>query len=92
MTVFVASNKTGTFESEFGQPRSATMTLTAPQDVKTFFFFFFALKRAALAPYGGSQARGLIGATAMPQPQQRHIQATSANYTTAHVKAGSLTH
>ena len=29
-----------------------------------FFFFSFCLFRAALATYGGSQARGLIGATA----------------------------
>ena len=37
--------------------------------------------------YGGSQARGLIGAvatTASPQPQQLQIRATSATYTTAH--------
>ena len=29
-----------------------------------FFFFFFLLLRAALSAYGGSQARGLIGAVA----------------------------
>ena len=45
--------------------------------------------------YGGSQARGLIGAAAakpMPEPQQRGIRASSANYATAHGNAGSLTH
>jgi len=31
---------------------------------KQTFFFFFGLFRAALAAYGGSQARGQIGATA----------------------------
>jgi len=42
--------------------------------------------------YGGSQARGLLGATAMPEPQQCQIRATSATYTTAHGNTGSLTH
>ena len=30
----------------------------------TFFFFFFAISRAAPVPYGVSQAKGLIGAVA----------------------------
>ena len=30
----------------------------------TFIFYFFAFSRAASAPYGGSQARGPIGAAA----------------------------
>ena len=30
----------------------------------TFFFCLFAISKAALAAYGGSQARGLIGAGA----------------------------
>ena len=38
---------------------------------KDFFFFFFLLFRAAPEAYGGSQARGLIGATL--QPQQHRI-------------------
>ena len=47
-----------------------------------FFFFFsslFLLFRAAPTAYGGSQARG-------------QIRATAETYTTAHSKAGSLTH
>ena len=45
--------------------------------------------------YGGSQARGLIGATAawlMPEPQQHWIQAASVTYTTAHDNTGYLTY
>ena len=34
----------------------------------SFFFFVFCLFRAALAAYGGSQARGPIGATAAGLP------------------------
>ena len=57
----------------------------------TFFFFsVFCLFRAASAAHGGSQARGLIGAT--PQPQQRQIRAASSTYTTTHGNTGSLTH
>ena len=46
--------------------------------------------------YGGSQARGRIGAngprpTPQSQPQQCQIRAVSATYTTAHGNAGSLT-
>ena len=43
--------------------------------------------------YGGSQARGRIGATSCwptPQPQQRWIRATSATYTMAQGTAGPL--
>ena len=58
-----------------------------------FFFWFF---RAAPAANGGSQARGLIGATAAvphtTQPQQHWIRAVSATHTTTHSNAGSLTH
>ena len=54
-----------------------------------------ALTSSTLA-YGGSQARGLIGATAtslpMSQPQQHQIQVASVTYTTAHGNTGSLTH
>ena len=56
----------------------------------------FVFSRAAPSAYGHSQARGLIRATAShwptSQPQQLRIQAESATYTTAHGKAGSLTH
>ena len=41
-----------------------------------FFFFFFFFCRAEPAAYGGSQARGQIGAVAawpVPQPQQLGI-------------------
>ena len=46
--------------------------------------------------YGGSQARGLIGAVAAG-PRQTHNNAgsepaASATYTAAHGNAGSLTH
>ena len=41
-----------------------------------FFFFFFCLFRAALAAYGGSQARGLIGAGAAGL-RQSHSNARS---------------
>ena len=47
----------------------------------------FCLFRAIPEAYGGSQARGQIGAVASgltPQPQQRQIQAVSATYNTAH--------
>ena len=56
--------------------------------------FFFLLFRATPTAYGGSQARGQIGAAAagLPQPQQLRIQAVSVTYTTAHGNAGSLTH
>ena len=62
-------------------------------------FFFFLVFLPFLGPlalaYGGSQARGPVGAIAaslQPQPQQLRIRAASANYTTAHCNAGSLTH
>ena len=55
-----------------------------------FFAFFF---RAAPEAYGGSQARGLIGAVAAgPRPQPRQIQVASAIYTTALGNTGFLTH
>ena len=62
-------------------------------NVTNFFFFFclFAISEA----YGGSQARGLIGAVAagpMPEPQKLGIRAVSATYGTAHGNARSLTH
>ena len=69
--------------------------------LKNGFFLFvclfglFAFSRAAPRAYGGSQARGPIGAVAagpVPQPQQCGIQAMSATYTTGHGNAGSLTH
>ena len=47
------------------------------------FFFAFCLFRAAPTTYGGSQARGLIGATAASLSQSRlAIRAVSATYTT----------
>ena len=59
------------------------------------FFCLFAFSRATPMAYGGSQARGLIGAVAhrpTPEPQQCRIRAPSATCTTAHSNAGSLTH
>ena len=64
---------------------------------KNFFFFFFCLfafSRATPTAYGGSQARGLIGAHGCwptPQPQQCQIWTLSATHTTTHGNAGSLT-
>ena len=68
-------------------------------DVLLFFYFYlifccFAISWATPVAYGGSQARGPIGAVATwptPEPQQRGIRAASATYTTAHGNAGSLT-
>ena len=55
-----------------------------------------AISWAAPSAYGGSQARGRIGAVATSPCQshkQRGIRAASATYTTAHGNAaGSLTH
>ena len=61
-----------------------------------FFFFFclFAISWAAPAAYGGSQARGRIGAIATGL-RQSHSNAGSEprlQPTTAHGNAGSLTH
>ena len=58
------------------------------------FVFFYCLFRATPKAYGGSQARGLIGACSCrptPEPQQRQIRAASATYTTAHSNTGCLT-
>ena len=69
--------------------------------LKFYFYFYFivclfAISWATPVAYGGSQARGPIGAIAShratPEPQQRGIRAASATYTTAHGNAGSLTH
>ena len=60
---------------------------SCPFTVFFFFFFFFAASTA----YGGSQARGLIGAITTSLYQHR-IWATSATYSTGHGNAGSLTH
>ena len=59
-----------------------------------FFFSIFGVFRATLVTYGGSQARGQIGAAAVPRPQlqQCQIPAASATYTTSHGNAGSFTH
>ena len=57
-----------------------------------FKIYLFLLLRAVPKAYRGSQARGLIGATATPQPQQRRIRAASATYTISQGNAGSLTH
>ena len=52
--------------------------------------FFFGLFRAVPVAYGSSKARGWI--RAMPQPQQRGIQAGSSNYITAQGNTGFLIH
>ena len=57
------------------------------------FLFFFLPFRAAPVAYGGSQARGRIGATAAGLGHSHsRIQAVSATYTTAHCNSRSLTH
>ena len=70
------------------------MRLGGADLVLIYLFFLFclfvvvvAISWAAPAAYGGSQARGRIGA-----PPQLGIRAASAAYTTAHGNAGSLTH
>ena len=62
-----------------------------------FFFRLFAISWAAPMAYGGSQARGLIGAVATGLRQSHSnggwgIRAASATYTTAHGNVRSLTH
>ena len=54
-------------------------------------YFFFCLFRAAPMAYGDSQARGTIGAAAAGL-HQKHSNAVTVTYTTAHGNAGSLTH
>ena len=65
-------------------------------ELSFFFFFlsFFAISWAALTAYGGSQARGRIGAVAagLHQSHSNAGSAVSATYTTAHSNAGPLTH
>ena len=60
------------------------------------FFFSFCLFRAVPTAYGGSRARGLIGAVAAglhhSHSKQCQIQAASATHTTAHSISGSLIH
>ena len=60
-----------------------------------FLFFVFCLFRTTPVAYGGSQARGLIGAVAASQHHSHSntgIRAMSVTYTTAHGNARSLTH
>ena len=60
-----------------------------------FFFCLFAISWAAPVAYGGSQARGLIGAAATGLHHHHSnvgFRATSATYTTAHGNTVSLTH
>ena len=45
-----------------------------------FIYLFILLFRAALAAYGDSQARDLIGSTCHPMPQPHQIWTTSATY------------
>ena len=63
--------------------------------VRSFFFFLFAISWAAPPAYGGSQARGWIGAVAAGLRQSHSNSGSkpaSATHTTAHGNAGSLTH
>ena len=64
-------------------------------ELSFFFFFSFCLFRAAPTAYGGSQARGQIGAVGTGLGHghsKRQTQAMSSTYTTAHSNARSLTH
>ena len=70
---------------------------TMPLEITLLFFFFFfcSLFRAVPTAYGGSQARGLIGAVScwpISEAQQHQIWAMSATYTPAHGNSRSLTH
>ena len=77
------------------------ITVSPTLKISVLFFFFFCLFRAAPVACGGSQARGLIQATAaglhqshslQPTSQPHQIQAASATYTTARGNTRSLTH
>ena len=78
------------------RPGEGRSLLTRIQ-LEVFCFCFccvFLLFRATLAAYGGSQARGLIGAIAASLCHSHsnvRIPAASATYTTAHGNAGYLT-
>ena len=58
------------------------------------YFCLFAFSRAAPAAYGGSQARGQIGAAAAGRSHgnARRYEHVSVTYATAHGNARSLTH
>ena len=62
---------------QVGLPPTHTLSEVEPSWV--FFFFSFCLLKITPSAYGGSQARGPIGAA-------------SATYTTAHSDTGSLKH
>ena len=73
--------------------KNATRVMALNNVSFLFCLFVVAISWAAPAAYGGSQARGLMGAVRpSPEPQQCRIRAASATYTTAHGNAGSLTH
>ena len=65
--------------------------------LKKFFliYFIFCLFRAILTTYGGSQAKGWIGAAAANlhhSHSNARFEPQSVTYTTAHCNTGSLTH
>jgi len=74
---------------EFGHIRKAVFFLS-------FFFFFCLFSRATPTAYGGSQARGLIGAVATSLHHSHSNagseRAVSVTYTTAHGSVEPLTH
>ena len=72
------------------QARDVRRGLGNGEGTAHFFFFFLLFFRAALAAYGGSQAKGPIGAVGAGLHQSHSCVA--ATYTTAHGNAGSLTH
>ena len=57
-----------------------------------FIFCLFAFSRATPMAYGGSPARGLIGAVATGLHHSHSNRCNSVTYTTAHSNTGSLTH
>ena len=68
---------------------SHSLEFSSPDSLSQTSSFF----RTAPAAYGGSQARGSIGAAAasLPQPQQCGIRVKSMTYTTDHGNTRSLT-
>ena len=74
-----------------GRPRVEIVYIYFHLKKKSFFCLF----RATPVAYGGSQARGSnwsYSCWPTPQPQQRHIWATSVTYTIAHSNAGFQTY